>query len=43
MRFKKNQELAAPNTLCDLEPRFFVRSTGLRHLRDMKTSTNEDN
>ena len=27
--------------LCDLEPSLFVRSTGSRDLRDMKTSTND--
>ena len=39
---KKNQEFAAPKDI-RFGAKFFVRSRGSRYLREMKTSTNDEN
>ena len=41
--FKKNLEFVAPKDIMRFGGKFFVRSTGSRHLREMKTSTNDEN
>ena len=43
MRFKKNQELAAPTGIMRFGAKFFVSPTGSRHLGEMITSTNDPN
>ena len=40
--FKKNQEFAASKEIMLFGAKLFVISTGLRHLGEMKTSTNDD-
>ena len=41
--FFLNQEFAAPKDKMRFGATFFVRSTGSKHLRKMKTSTNDGN
>ena len=41
--FKKNQEFAAPKDRMRFGAKFFLSSTGSRHLGEMKTSTNDEN
>ena len=43
MRFKKNQEFAVQKDIMRFGVKFFVSSTGSRHLGEIKTSTNDDN
>ena len=38
-----NQEYAAQKDIMQFGAKFFVSSTGSRHLGEMKTSTNDDN
>ena len=41
--FLKNQKFAAPKDIMQFGAKFFVSSTGSRHLGEIKTSTKDEN